>query len=481
MKKLSKTSLIVLIIVIAAAAALVGVYFWGRSHYSDHFIQGTTINGWDFSDATVKEVRDEFKNSVNDYSLLIIERGDKTETLDCKSLGMKYTDTGEIDKLMEKQNNNLWFLNIGKQHFDVDIKTEYDESAVPALVDALDCFKPENVQAPVNSHLQYNGSGFEIVPEIEGNELNRDATVAAINEAISEFRESIDLEKEGLYLQPEVRADSEAILTSLEEANKIFDVDITYDFTDRQYKLERDTLATWISTDEAGNILVDREKVAEWVGNMAYETDTFALSRDFMTSYGVPVRLAPGGDYGWCIDKEATTEQLYAYVATKQSGVLTPIYLFQANDRSMNDVGGTYVEICIATQTLWAYKDGQLLVTTPVITGCDEKGYSTPSGSVWAIDGKKTDWKFTHFENAYSDFWMPFNDECGLHDASWQSEESYTIPGYYIYGGSHGCVNTPYNAMEIIYNNLEIGDPVVVYYSTDQVVGPAPTQTLIAG
>ena len=29
--------------------------------------------------------------------------------------------------------------------------------------------------------------------------------------------------------------------------------------------------------------------------------------------------------------------------------------------------------------------------------------------------------------------------------------------------GSHGCVNTPYDAMAIIYNNLQIGNAVVVY------------------
>lgn len=29
--------------------------------------------------------------------------------------------------------------------------------------------------------------------------------------------------------------------------------------------------------------------------------------------------------------------------------------------------------------------------------------------------------------------------------------------------GSHGCVNTPYEQAQIIYNNIEIGAPVIVY------------------
>ena len=481
MKNLSKAAKIIIIIAIAAAALLVIIYFWGRNHYSDHFISGTTINGWDVSDETVEEVEADLESSMRDYKLTLVERGDESEEIDCSTLNLKYKDSTAVEKFMKKQNSGLWFANIGRQHYETDMSIEYDEDKVESLVDALDCFKSENVEAPVNAHIQYADGAFSVVEETQGNELDRDAVITAVKEGISGFKESIDLDELGLYKEAEVKSDSEALAASLEQANKILNVDITYDFTDRQMKLEKDELAGWISTDSEGNVIVDREKVTAWVANMAYETDTFGLSRKFTTSTGVEIQLEGGGDYGWCIDKDATVDQLYAYISTGESGVLQPIYLYSANDRSQNDIGGTYVEVCISTQTLWAYKDGQLITTTQVITGCDQKGYSTPSGSVWAIDAKKTDWKFTNYASAYSDYWMPFNGECGLHDASWQADVNYTIPGYYITSGSHGCVNTPLESMKIIYENLEIGDPVVVYYSTDQVVGPSPTQELTAG
>jgi len=31
-------------------------------------------------------------------------------------------------------------------------------------------------------------------------------------------------------------------------------------------------------------------------------------------------------------------------------------------------------------------------------------------------------------------------------------------------GGSHGCVNLPYNAAENLFKSIEIGTPVVAYY-----------------
>ncbi len=62
--------------------------------------------------------------------------------------------------------------------------------------------------------------------------------------------------------------------------------------------------------------------------------------------------------------------------------------------------------------------------------------------------------------NSEVSFWLPFNGDVGIHDASWRSEFGGSI---YKTRGSHGCVNTPYSAMKTIYENVKIGYPVVVY------------------
>ena len=57
-------------------------------------------------------------------------------------------------------------------------------------------------------------------------------------------------------------------------------------------------------------------------------------------------------------------------------------------------------------------------------------------------------------------FWLPINGNVGIHDADWREEFGGDL---YLTEGSHGCINTPYDQAEIIYNNIEIGAPVVVY------------------
>ena len=57
-------------------------------------------------------------------------------------------------------------------------------------------------------------------------------------------------------------------------------------------------------------------------------------------------------------------------------------------------------------------------------------------------------------------YWMPFFDGQGLHDATWRSSFGGNI---YQTNGSHGCVNLPPAVAEVIFNNVDTGAPVVLY------------------
>jgi lipoprotein-anchoring transpeptidase ErfK/SrfK len=56
-------------------------------------------------------------------------------------------------------------------------------------------------------------------------------------------------------------------------------------------------------------------------------------------------------------------------------------------------------------------------------------------------------------------YWMPFNGDYGLHDASWQ-----TIPfgsAQYHSAGSHGCVHVPTDVMAWLYQWSAVDQTVV--------------------
>lgn len=122
-------------------------------------------------------------------------------------------------------------------------------------------------------------------------------------------------------------------------------------------------------------------------------------------------------------------------------------------------VGNTYVEISINQQHMWYYKNGKLVVETDVVTG-NYGTNDTPKGA-YSIIYKAS--PATLMNNSHVTFWLPFtSDGCGIHDASWRSSWEYGGTRYKGHG-SHGCVNTPYNAAKKIYNNISSGTRVVVY------------------
>ena len=58
-------------------------------------------------------------------------------------------------------------------------------------------------------------------------------------------------------------------------------------------------------------------------------------------------------------------------------------------------------------------------------------------------------------------YWMPFNGNVGMHDASWRQSFGGDI---YLENGSHGCINLPVKMAEEIYGYMEKRFPIVCYY-----------------
>lgn len=125
-------------------------------------------------------------------------------------------------------------------------------------------------------------------------------------------------------------------------------------------------------------------------------------------------------------------------------------------------VGSTFVEISIDDQYMWFFKDGRQIVGTPVVTG-NYGSMDTPRG-YHSVQNKASPCTLSGpGYTSYVDYWIAFiGSGYGIHDASWRTESEFGGDTYKG-NGSHGCVNTPYNAVRTIYNNISVGTPVIVY------------------
>lgn len=453
----------------AAAMVLVVVlvvFFTIANSYRGRFLNHTVINGVNCSGKTVEEANNALNEQVKNYSLTLKEREDVSETITGKEISLTYEDQGEVQKLLDDVSPYSWIASLFKKtELTTGLNLNYDEAALEESLKNLRAFNPAYEQAPTDACLVQGDGVFTIQKESQGYKLDKDKVVKAIDQAIQSGETELDLDQSGCYEEPSVYSDDKELQNQLNKVNGYLNAKITYDFEDRTIPVEKEDIMNMIAQQEDGTYALDDELVLEFVKTkLAYKTDTFGLTHNFTTHSGKTVTLK-GGDYGWCINRSETAAELIQYIESVEEKTVEPVYSYSAKSRATNDIGGTYVEISIAAQTLWCYKDGKVIVETPIVTGNPSRGNSTPSGGVWAIDAKKSPATLGTIEtmgySSHVNFWMPFNGNVGLHDADgWRSKYGGEI---YKTNGSHGCVNMPYSAAKTIYGTVEIGTAVVVY------------------
>ena len=442
-------------------AGVLGIYIAVAIYFGFHFYEDTEIYGIDCSQQTADTVKAEVAKRLGDYRLEIRERGGESEYLTAEQIKLAFVDDSSINRMLKAQKSFLWpVMILLKRSNAAAVAFSYDRDAAMQAFSELDCMNPLSVTAPEDAYVKTTDTGFEVEPEVMGTTLDAEKAEQALADALDAGQSVLSLEDAGCYVNPKRYSDDAALLEEAKKKSALAKAYITYDFGDRKEVVNAPLIADWIVTRADGEYVIDEVAVTDYVESLAAKYDTFGLTREFYTSLGTTVTLN-GGDYGWCMDQDATVVALLNALADGYQGTMEPEYLYTAKSRDTNDIGDTYVEICISQQRMWCYQYGTCIVDTPVVTGNPNKGNATPSGGVWAIDAMKQN-AILVGEGYQSpvDFWMPFNGDVGIHDMQTRAYFGGTI---YLTNGSHGCVNTPYEQAQTIFNTVSVGTPVIVY------------------
>ena len=171
------------------------------------------------------------------------------------------------------------------------------------------------------------------------------------------------------------------------------------------------------------------------------------------------------GTLGWSIDSEAEAEKIVADLNKGGTIKREPTVVGTGYADKENDIGPSYVEVDIAHQMMFIYKDGKKVLETPVVTG--RPGTTTIPGAyaAWNKESPSTLKGYNpHTQVEYKqpvDYWIPFDDTGqGIHDANWQASFGGEA---YLSNGSLGCINTPPGTMAEVYQLVEVGMPVIIF------------------
>ena len=454
--------LTMLILVLVAA---VGVYIYGMVFFKDHFFLHTTINGFDASQLTVEEVETKIADVINKYGLEIEERGGNTETISAGQINYHYVSKGEVQTFLHSQKLYEWPLYLKNQiTYTFESSARYDEELLRNAIDQLNCLDEAKVTKPKDAYIDYIDGKYQVMPEVEGNLLNKELFVSEIFRAVDFAEVKISLEDiDGMYLKPGKRQNDESMAETVRILNTCISTDLTYLFGEHTEKVDAQRIREWLSYDNEGNVELDEDAVRNFVTEMADKYDTANKPRTFKSHSGEEVTVS-GGSYGWLMDQEATYDYLVDAIWAGNTGETYAEYAQTAVSWSNSDLGDSYVEIDMGSQHVWLYMDGEEVVSTDCVTGlASDPSRKTPEGT-YTLYYKESPSVLKGENNEYETkvtYWMPFNDGIGLHDASWRSSFGGTI---YQTDGSHGCVNLPPAAAKEIYDRVYDGIPIICYY-----------------
>ncbi|HEX9026509.1 MAG TPA: peptidoglycan binding domain-containing protein [Clostridium sp.] len=443
--------------------ALLAIYFGITMYFTNHFYFGSTINCVNVSGKTVEEVDEQMISEVKEYTLELQERGNTKEQIMASDIGLEYKLEGKVKELKDKQNSFAWInFPFDKTDYKIEevLTLTYDEKLFKECLNKLSCLDSSNIIEPQNPRFKYIDNRYVILDEVSGNKINKDILYNSVINAILKGEKTIDLEASNCYENSQYNSNSQEVIDTRDMLNKYADSQITYTFGEKKEVLDGAIINTWLKTNENLEITFDEKEIRSYLDKLFDNYDTVGKSRDFLTSGGTTIKVS-GGDYGWLINRDQEIQDLITIIKGGQTITKEPIYVQTALSHVNNDIGNTYVEINMAKQYLWFYKNGVLLAEGAVVTGNISNNHSTPTG-IYKLKYKQKD--ATLKGEGYSthvDYWMPFNGGIGLHDASWRSEFGGNI---YRTNGSHGCVNAPYYLANKIFDNIESGIPVICYY-----------------
>ncbi len=454
----------------ASLLVLLTVYMAGLNRYQSCFLNGTVIDEMDVSGMSISELEEQ----IGKYSLRVIERQADGTTLEEEirgsEIGISYVSTEQFQAVLQGQNRYLWFLRHNAD-YRTDAPPLYEESALLEKINALRGFQKDFVKEPTDAYISdyVPGSGFTLVAEDKGNRLNREKTVEAVRAAVAGLEKQVDLEAAGCYEEPKVTTEDTVLKDAYAKLQNYVNTAITYTFGSEREVLDADTVAGWI-VRKGNRAELDPELVKEYVNTLRKKYDTIFHRRVFQTSYGEEVTIDQG-DYGWWMDVGQETQELIGALERGEGGERTPVYRQTAASYDAPDYGDSYVEINLTSQHLFLYQNGECILESDFVSGNPSRGNATPPG-IYGITYKERN--ATLNGETYStpvNFWMPFNNNVGMHDATWRSEFGRNI---YMTNGSHGCVNLPYAVAQEIYGIVEKNTPVICYHLPGTEPEPMP-------
>lgn len=431
---------------------------------NNKFFKNTFLNGEGISGLTVSDVYNKMTKEYESGKLTVTTPfNDSVLSFYFKDLNTDFTPLNEfLNEAFSSQNMSKeeFYGEKEKTDFSFDMASLIDINKADfsklSIADPLRFIVSKDAYLDIDKE---NGK-VTIVPEVMGTELKPGALEKKICEAIKNQTFEVSLTYDD-YVCPKVTKDDEDLIKKCEYYDILLNKTISLNVSGMGVVLNPSDTREYL--DLESEELVNKDAVLDYSKELKRKYDTFGLQRPFITSTGESI-IIPGGDYGWIINAEETSDAICEALKSDQKNVtMNACYTRWGQRPANNEISDTYVEISLRDQKIWMYVNGVQIVNDDCTTGMVGDPECITNCGMFNLTFKVTDRVLrgpTWEDFVY--YWMPFDGSNGMHDATWRTDEEFG--GTNRFGnGSHGCVNLRLPIAEIVYNNIQMDTPVIIW------------------
>ena len=447
-------------------------------YYPNSFAINTWVNGIYCTGQDVETVNAQLTAEIPEAETFTIYGSEKEWSISMQELHRSIDYRDALNGYMDAQSSWLWTKERQAKQYQISPAITVNETI---LNDWCNRITEENY-IEEDYRIEYGEDVGYLLFDGLHNRLDTEKAYQCVKEKLYQGETTVDLVAEGCYYDVPMNAQQQENQAVWEKIRYFTEAGPFYDFGNGSEQIDHVAMASFLKkqdmprlplTEKNGSLMIDQEAVKSWVQERAAEYDTYQKTWNFKSTQGETVEVE-GGTYGSTIDQTAETEWLFMYLQklaegkdvekTTASSPHIPVYTREAFSRSNTDLGDTYIEVDMGNQQLYYYKGGELLLETAIVTGNMKRKMDTPEG-VNCVQNKQRNRVLRGPGYATPvKFWMPVKGSIGIHDANWRKKFGEEI---YLTNGSHGCVNVPVDMMEKLYDMVEVGTPVIMFYGKE--------------
>jgi len=440
--------------------------------YEDTYMFGIFINDIYATDMTPAQVNEQLMEYVEIGDFTVVTRDGSEITFPLSDFGYSYSYMEELTALQKADTPIKWVKRMLEKEgkftdYTVSANGVYDKAQLEKYLADFTELEDRSDMSDLKVEIIKGVNGYELLDDTIGL-LDGDKARKVISKAIAEGKSTVDLWEEACYIQADYTPQMKETLAIWDKVDALQSCEITYIFENGDVVVDASVVADWIilnedgsfAFDEEGKLQISEEAVETFIAQLANVNDTYGKSRVFHTTRGDNV-LIERSNYGDMMDQKTEIAYLLEAVYSGLKEEHVPSYLQRAFASGEDDIGDTYIEIDMTNQTMYYYKNGKCALETPVVTGNTSLGRGTPQRICYVYSKERNRVLRGEDYASFVSYWMPVYKGIGIHDASWRGKFGGTI---YKTNGSHGCINTPTKAVSQLYDMVEIGTPVIIFY-----------------